>query len=92
MLRSKLLKLLKENKGEYISGQKLSDQLNVSRTAIWKHINELKNEGYQIEAHHKLGYMLVSEPDLLIYEEVSPYLTTNFIGKNYIHKLVIDST
>lgn len=92
MLRSKLLKLLKENKGEYISGQKLSEQLNVSRTAIWKHINELKNEGYQIEAHHKLGYMLVSEPDLLIYEEVSPYLTTNFIGKNYIHKLVIDST
>jgi len=92
MLRQRLLRLLKENKGEYISGQKLSDQLNVSRTAIWKHINELKNEGYQIEAHHKLGYMLVSEPDLLIYEEVSPYLTTNFIGKNYIHKLVIDST
>ncbi|MDI3528743.1 MAG: BirA family transcriptional regulator [Thermoanaerobacter sp.] len=92
MLRQRLLRLLKENKGEYISGQKLSEQLNVSRTAIWKHINELKNEGYQIEAHHKLGYMLVSEPDLLIYEEVSPYLTTNFIGKNYIHKLVIDST
>ncbi|MGI1690705.1 biotin--[acetyl-CoA-carboxylase] ligase [Thermoanaerobacter uzonensis] len=92
MLRQRLIRLLKENKGEYISGQKLSEQLNVSRTAIWKHINELKNEGYQIEAHHKLGYMLASEPDLLIYEEVSPYLTTNFIGKNYIHKLVIDST
>ncbi|SHE72384.1 BirA family transcriptional regulator, biotin operon repressor / biotin-[acetyl-CoA-carboxylase] ligase [Thermoanaerobacter uzonensis DSM 18761] len=92
MLRQRLLRLLKENKGEYISGQKLSDELNVSRTAIWKHINELKNEGYQIEAHHKLGYILLSEPDLLIYEEVSPYLTTDFIGKNYIHKLVIDST
>jgi BirA family biotin operon repressor/biotin-[acetyl-CoA-carboxylase] ligase len=92
MLRQRLIRFLKENKGEYISGQKLSEQLNVSRTAIWKHINELKNEGYQIKSHHKLGYKLVSEPDLLIYEEVSPYLTTNFIGKNYIHKLTIDST
>ncbi|CAM0496616.1 biotin--[acetyl-CoA-carboxylase] ligase [Thermoanaerobacter kivui] len=92
MLRSKLLKLLKENKGEYVSGQKLCEQLNVSRTAVWKHINGLKNEGYQIKAHHKMGYMLSSEPDVLIYEEVSPYLSTNFIGKYYIHKSIIDST
>lgn len=92
MLRQRLLRLLKENKGEYISGQKLSEQLNVSRTAIWKHINELKNEGYQIEAHRKMGYILLSEPDLLTYEEVSPYLSTNFLGKYYMHKLVIDST
>lgn len=92
MLKQRLIKLLKEGKGQYISGQKLSEQLNVSRTAIWKHISELKNEGYQIEAHHKMGYILLSEPDLLTYEEISPYLFTNFFGRHYIHKLVIDST
>ncbi|HHW57237.1 MAG TPA: biotin--[acetyl-CoA-carboxylase] ligase [Clostridia bacterium] len=92
MVKQQLIKLLKENKGEYISGQKMCKQLNVSRTTVWKHIKELEKEGYEIKAHHKMGYMLISEPDFLTHEEILPYLKTKFIGKNYIHKLNINST
>lgn len=47
--RKQLIDLLEKEKG-YVSGQQLSDSLNISRTAVWKHMNELKKDGYQIEA------------------------------------------
>ena len=91
-MRQKLVEILKQNKEEFISGQKLSEILKVSRTAIWKQIKELEKLGYSVKAHRKLGYQLISEPDLLIYEEVAPYLNTKFIGRNYIHKEILSST
>ncbi|MGB9780506.1 biotin--[acetyl-CoA-carboxylase] ligase [Caldanaerobacter sp.] len=92
MDKQKLMEILKQNKGNFISGQKLSEALQVSRTAIWKQIKELEELGYKINAHRRLGYCLISEPDLLIYEEIAPYLTTKFIGRNYIHKESLSST
>ena len=53
-------------KDEFISGEELSKKLGISRTAIWKHIKILKEEGYNIESVNKKGYRLVDEPrDLL---------------------------
>ncbi|AAM25144.1 MAG: Biotin-(Acetyl-CoA carboxylase) ligase [Caldanaerobacter subterraneus] len=92
MLRQKLVEILKKNREGFISGQKLSEIMKVSRTAIWKQIKELEKLGYKIQAHRKLGYRLISEPDLLIYEEIAPYLNTKFIGRNYIHKESLSST
>lgn len=92
MLRQKLVEILKQNREDFISGQKLSEIMKVSRTAIWKQIKELEKLGYKIQAHRKLGYRLISEPDLLIYEEIAPYLNTKFIGRNYIHKESLSST
>lgn len=57
-MKIKVLKLLMKNKGSYVSGQEISNELNVSRTAIWKHINSLKEEGYEIESASKKGYLL----------------------------------
>ena len=48
-MKSEILKLLKEAEG-YISGQELCERFGVSRTAVWKVINQLKEEGYEIEA------------------------------------------
>jgi len=92
MLRQKLVEILKQNREDFISGQKLSEIMKVSRTAIWKQTKELERLGYKVQAHRKLGYRLISEPDLLICEEVAPYLNTKFIGRNYIHKESLSST
>lgn len=91
-MKREILKLLKENTNDFISGQYISDKLNVTRTAVWKYINQLKDDGYEIEAISKKGYRLVSSPDILTLEEIEPYLNTNFIGKNIIHFHSIEST
>jgi BirA family biotin operon repressor/biotin-[acetyl-CoA-carboxylase] ligase len=91
-LKKEILKLLKESKEEFVSGQQISELLGVSRTAIWKYINQIKEEGYEIESVSKKGYRIISAPDLLTYEELEPYLDTDFIGRNLIHFDTLDST
>lgn len=90
-MREDILNLLK-NTDDFISGQKISDKLNVSRTAIWKYINGLKEEGYKIESVSRKGYKLISSPDVLTYEEIKDLLKTDYIGKKIFHYDTIDST
>lgn len=45
-MRKRILELLRNSKGTPVSGEEISKELEVSRTAIWKHIQALKNEGY----------------------------------------------
>ena len=80
-MKGEIIRLLKENIGQFISGEKISQKLGVSRTAVWKYINTLKKEGYQLESLPRKGYRLISSPDLLTYEEVEAYLNTDFIGR-----------
>jgi BirA family biotin operon repressor/biotin-[acetyl-CoA-carboxylase] ligase len=63
-LKGQILKALRE-RTDYLSGEKLSEQLGISRVSIWKHIHSLKDDGYVIEASPR-GYKLVSSPDLLL--------------------------
>lgn len=63
-VRSKILKALRET-GDYVSGEVLGRELGVSRISVWKHIHNLKEVGYIIEASPK-GYRLISSPDLLL--------------------------
>ena len=63
-MKSEILRLLKENKG-YLSGQQLCDHFQVSRTAVWKVIDQLKKEGYRIEAVRNKGYRLTGSPDVM---------------------------
>jgi BirA family biotin operon repressor/biotin-[acetyl-CoA-carboxylase] ligase len=88
----KVLKLLKENKNSFISGQDLSRKLNVSRTAIWKHINNLRHCGYNISAAPHLGYCLESSPDKLLPDEISIGLKTKFFGSRIFAYNCVDST
>lgn len=68
--KTDLLKLLVDNKNTYVSGQKIGDELNVSRNAIWKAIAQLKDEGYVIESKTKSGYRLISVPNHLTKDAV----------------------
>lgn len=91
-MKSEVLRFLKESKGEFVSGQELSESLGVSRTSIWKHINQLKEEGYEIESVSRKGYMLKSAPDKLDREEIGPLLSTEFIGREIVYLDTVDST
>ncbi len=58
-LRTRLIDLFSEAGDGFISGQKISDALGRSRTAVWKHIEELRKEGYEVEAVRRKGYRLI---------------------------------
>lgn len=92
-LYDKVLQALKEKKGEWVSGESLSDALAVSRTAIWKQIKTLQAEGYIIDSSPKKGYLLSASPDLLLPLEVGPGLETQVLGQtNYLYYPEVDST
>ncbi len=78
--------------GDYVSGQHLCDTFGVSRTAIWKKINQLKEEGYEIEAVSNKGYRIVQSPDVITAEEVETRLNTKWAGHPTIYFETIDST
>ena len=83
--------MLKENES-YISGQQLCDRFGVSRTAIWKVIEQLKKEGYEIEAVRNKGYRLNSSPDVISEAEISSHLKTEWAGKKIVCYEQTDST
>lgn len=91
-MKGKILKELLDNKGEFISGQMLSRNFEISRTAVWKYINALKEDGYVIEAVPNKGYRLIEAPDLIVPEEIKTMLKTSFVGNNIIYKERIGST
>lgn len=91
-MKTRVLKFLKENRNKYISGQQISEQLGVTRAAVWKYIKSLKNDGYVIESSTKNGYMLTGCPDILTQEELSDQLRTDFTGRKIIHYGNTEST
>jgi BirA family biotin operon repressor/biotin-[acetyl-CoA-carboxylase] ligase len=76
-VKNEVLHILESNRGRNISGQELADTLMVSRTAIWKAINSLKDEGYMIAAANK-GYSLSTSSDVLSSEGIRLYLNEEF--------------
>ncbi len=68
-MKQKIFNILAEEK-DYISGEKISASLGVSRTAVWKQINSLKDEGYEIESVPKKGYLLKKRPDKVLATEI----------------------
>lgn len=90
-MKTRILQILKETKG-YVSGQELCDGLGISRTAVWKYIKKLKEEGYQIEAVPNKGYHLLTVPDVLTESEIQSRLCTKWAGKKIYCYETIDST
>jgi BirA family biotin operon repressor/biotin-[acetyl-CoA-carboxylase] ligase len=91
-MREKILNILRDRKEGYVSGEELSKRLRISRTAIWKHIRTLKKKGYKINSQKRLGYSLISIPDLLLPYEIKRGLKTKILGKKIYHFREIGST
>ena len=90
-MKTEILTLLRETDG-YVSGQELCEKFGVSRTAVWKAINQLKEAGYEIEAVQNKGYRLVSVPDILSESELQSVRKTRWIGEKIAFFDVVDST
>jgi BirA family biotin operon repressor/biotin-[acetyl-CoA-carboxylase] ligase len=82
--RDQLLSYLKERKGEWISGESLSNKIAVSRAAVWKHICTLREEGYHIESSTNKGYSLQKVSEMLLPREIREGLETKVFGKRDI--------
>lgn len=91
-MKKEILQKLKESPSDYVSGEALSTVLGVSRTAIWKTINDLKDDGYIIEASSKKGYRLSPDSDVVNTFEVGQGLKTKVFGRNIAHLGEVDST
>ena len=92
MIDGKILDFFKRSKNGYVSGEELSEVCGVSRTAVWKHVEKLREEGYDIAAAPHLGYKLISAPDRLTKIELESQLNTRRIGKKVYSYKEIDST
>jgi len=90
-MQERIIQFLKESDG-YISGEEISQRLKMSRAAIWKHMQELRSQGYEIAAVPHLGYQLVSCPDKLLSFEIQSGLNTKIIGKEIIVLDTVTST
>jgi len=79
-MKSQILSLLR-NSGDYISGQEICEHFGVSRTAVWKVIKQLKEEGYRIEAVQNKGYRLTDCFDVLNGDELKSRMETKWAGR-----------
>lgn len=79
--RELLIGDLKAAAGAWVSGRLLGERLAVSRSAVWKQICALKEEGYVIESSPRKGYRLLDLPDLLLIREIRDGLETRVLGQ-----------
>ena len=90
--REAVLSLLR-NEGAFLSGEEISRRLGLSRTAVWKAVDVLRREGYEIEARTGLGYRLTAAPDALTEAEIRSFLgETAVVGRELRCFAELDST
>lgn len=100
-VKDQVIEILDKNRGDYISGEALAEQIGVSRTAVWKAIKKLMDEGFQVEAVTNRGYKLQEDTDVLTKQGIEKYLdaktnvvldvrqsvtSTNVLMKEYVQE------
>ncbi len=91
-IKDKILEHLILNRGKYVSGEMLASEHSVSRAAIWKHVQALRDEGYMIKSSTKEGYTIVGSPGVLAPAEIKAGLKTRMMGKNIHYFKETEST
>ena len=79
-IKERVLELLEQSKGKSVSGNKIATSLDVSRSAVWKAVNQLREEGYSINAGTNRGYCLTSDNDKMSEPSIKKYLRTKTLG------------
>lgn len=80
--KEKLLALLEENKGAFFSGEEIARTLQVSRAAVWKAVNALREDGYTIDAATNKGYRLSPDSDILSPQGIRGFLNPEYRNLN----------
>ncbi|MCF7753552.1 biotin--[acetyl-CoA-carboxylase] ligase [Paenibacillus xylanexedens] len=79
-----LLHMLLNAEGRFVSGEEISRNLSISRTAVWKHVNKLRDMGYEFEAVSRKGYRLVTKPDSIDATALQLALDTTVFGRKAV--------
>ena len=90
-IKTSILRMIRQSRG-YVSGQSLCEALGVSRTAVWKYVNQLKEEGYEFDAVSNKGYRIVKYPDIITREEIESMLPEGLAVTNVVYYHETDST
>lgn len=91
-MNNQIIAMLEQHKEGYLSGEVISREMNISRTAIWKQIKKLESQGYQFEASRKLGYRLIGKPSKLSVQELMDNLSGSSLIKVIKLHDTVDST
>lgn len=76
--KEKLLALLENSKGTFFSGEEIARTLQVSRAAVWKAVNALREDGYTIDAATNKGYRLSPDSDILSPQGIRRFLKPEY--------------
>lgn len=87
-----LVRLLTDNAMLVVSGTKVAEELNTSRSEVWRLVQQLRELGVDITGHPATGYQLVSVPDLLLPDVLAPLLKGTIFDRNIHHYFHIGST
>ena len=90
--RGRVLQILYRKNGECVSSSEITGELGITRSAVFKIINELKKQGFDIESIHHRGYRLGNEKDI-----ISPEIINEIIEKEGMNRSIqyferVDST
>ncbi len=91
-MKINVLEALQNSGAEYVSGEQLSEQLGVSRTMVWKIINQLKKEGYEIESSSRKGYRLKAQNECLTQASLSLLFKDKSWLNEVVYRETVDST
>ena len=91
-LKDKVLAVLEENKGKNVSGSEIARSVGMTRSAVWKAVKQLRDEGYTICAVTNRGYCLSEENDFLSEQAIVPNLRTKDLGRKIDVFKTVDST
>ena len=89
--RNDVLRMLTESDGA-ISGERLARRLGISRNAVWKAVEQLRQDGYGIEAVTNRGYRLLDAPDRISEPGILKDLKAQVIGRRLEVHAQLDST
>ena len=90
--KEKLLELFEAHKGTFFSGEDIAKNIGCSRTAVWKAVQGLRNDGYNIEAVPNKGYSLAEDTDIVSAQGIQKYLKPLCTGLKITVLPVVDST
>ena len=93
MHQNTILKLLcAQEDGTYLSGEELSRALHITRAAVWKEIQALRGEGYEIESKTRRGYRLRAAPEAVTPEALAARIDVKTVGRHILCFDALDST
>ncbi len=91
-LKEKVLEILEDNRGRSVSGNKIAVSLGMTRSAVWKAVKQLREDGYTITAVTNRGYCLTNDNDILNEPAIMSYLQTKSLGRKMDVFKTVDST